>query len=477
MVSGETATITIVLNVLATTAGGWTISNGVIVVSDAVDPDPSNNKASTDTLVGAAPGVRLAVADSADPILVNRNLVYTVTLVNNGPTAVTKLVLTQALPSATTYRSTTPGSDWACQSPAAGSNGGTVTCTKETMAAGEQSTFTNTVTVGVTAGTISSTATVTSSSGDITPADNTETESTSVVTGDPVNRLAGADRIQTAIEASKNSYANGKALAVVLARNDDFADALAGTALADAKTAPLLLTTRSSLDTRTQAEIQRVAPLGSVVYLLGGFTALSAQLQNQVVAMGYKVIRFPGADRFDTAVRIAQSGLDGRTTILLATGRAFPDGLCGGAAAARVGGAVLLTDGSAMPSATQAYLANHTGGTIYAVGGPAASANPTAIAVVGVDRYDTCRKIAEKFFSQPQTVGVASGADFPDALSGGAHAAHALAPLLLAQKTTLPTAPRVYMDTNRVSITQATVFGGTGALADAVKSAVQDAIT
>src|SRR5579884_1700253 len=88
-----------------------------------------------------------------------------------------------------------------------------------------------------------------------------------------VTRLSGADRIATAIAVSTNAFPS-HATAAVLARSDDFADALAGTPLAVAKNAPLLLTPPTTLDARVSAELQRVVPAGGTVYLLGGTVAL-----------------------------------------------------------------------------------------------------------------------------------------------------------------------------------------------------------
>src|SRR5262245_20044119 len=73
--------------------------------------------------------------------------------------------------------------------------------------------------------------------------------------------LAGADRIDTAIAVSKNSFpTTGSANAVVLARGDLFPDALAGAPLAVNKGGPLLLANLASpvppqVDPRTVSEI------------------------------------------------------------------------------------------------------------------------------------------------------------------------------------------------------------------------------
>ena len=74
------------------------------------------------------------------------------------------------------------------------------------------------------------------------------------------SRVSGADRQSTAVAVSSAAFPGGSASAVVLARADAFADALAGGPLAAAKHAPLLLTSSGSLDAVTSAEILRVLP-------------------------------------------------------------------------------------------------------------------------------------------------------------------------------------------------------------------------
>lgn len=293
---------------------------------------------------------------------------------------------------------------------------------------------------------------------------------------DPVGRLAGEDRIATAIAISKASFPSGGAGAVVLSRSDDFADALPGTPLAAAEEAPLLLTPTARLDARTKAEIQRVLAAGKTVYLLGGTGALSGAVQSEVSSLGYTVVRYSGADRYQTAVSIANA-LGEPATLLLATGTNFPDALAGGAAAAKAHGAVLLTNGSTMPAATAGYIAGHPTAVRYALGGPAAAADPAAAPIVGADRYETARKVAERFFEAPPVAGVASGANFPDALAGGAHVAMKGAPLMLASSGALPATVRDYLAANASSIASGYVYGGTAVVGDAVLTAAQQAIS
>jgi putative cell wall-binding protein/sugar lactone lactonase YvrE len=298
-----------------------------------------------------------------------------------------------------------------------------------------------------------------------------------VAGSNPIIRIAGRDRIATAIAISKRSFPDaGSGKAVVLATASNYPDALAGAPLAAAKDGPLLLTGSAALDPTVKTELQRVLPTGGSVYLLGGTLALSDAVASAVQAAGYRVVRYAGQDRYATAVAIANS-LGNPAAVILATGANFPDALSGGAAAAHIGGVVVLTNGSNIPSDTAGYLSAHQSSKVYALGGPAASADRSATSFVGVDRYETSTKVAAAFFSQPTVVAVASGQNYPDALAGGAQAGSSGAPLVLTQPSSLPGVVRSYLGANKNSVAAALLYGGTVAVSDAVAAAIQTAIT
>ena len=286
-------------------------------------------------------------------------------------------------------------------------------------------------------------------------------------TGRVVTRIAGPDRFQTASAGAQWNYVQGGAGAVVLARGDQYADALVGAPLAAAKNAPLLLTSGSTLPAITLMQLERVLPPGGTVYLLGGDAAIPASVQTQLTNAGYQTTRYQGANRYATAVAVADALAD-PATVMLTTGLDFPDGLAAGPAAAHIGAAVLLTDGGVMPPETQAYLTAHSP-TTYAAGGPAVAADPSATAVEGADRYATAAAIAAKFFSAPSAIGMATGANFPDALSGGAALAHLGRPLLLTDPAALPSATTAYL-ASTPTIQAVTLFGSTTAISANVAS-------
>ena len=297
----------------------------------------------------------------------------------------------------------------------------------------------------------------------------------------PVTRVAGGDRIGTAIAASVDSFpAAGSAGAAVLATAADYPDALAGTPLAVTKHGPLLVTTPTGIDSRVGTELQRVLPAGHTVFVLGGSAAINPAVDASLQSMGYQVVRYQGSNRYQTAVAVAHSGLADPATVLEATGTSAADALSGGAAAAVSHAAILLTNGSTQADDTATYLAAHSVDTRFALGGPAAAADPAATAIIGTDRYDTSNLVARRFFSAPPAVGVASGlgGSFADGLSGGADSAERGGPLLLVQTTApLPASVATYLHDVRAFVKAAEAFGGTAVVGDDVLAAVGQQIS
>jgi putative cell wall-binding protein len=281
--------------------------------------------------------------------------------------------------------------------------------------------------------------------------------------------------VGTAIAVSQAAFPDaGSAGAVVLARADNYPDALVGTPLAGAKNAPLLFASGAALTSDTVAEIRRVLPAGGTVYLLGGPAALPTSVATQVTALGYEPVRYAGTDRYGTALAVADA-LHDPSTVLLATGTNFPDALSAGTAAAHLGGVVLLTAGTTMPSAVAAYLSAHPG-QVYAVGGSAVTADPKATPLAGADRYVTATIVASTLFSSPTEIGIASGETFADALTGGAYEAHVGGVLLLSTPATLSAATAGYLRGISTGVATSHIFAGTGALSAQVQVAVGTAL-
>lgn len=294
---------------------------------------------------------------------------------------------------------------------------------------------------------------------------------------DSAIRIGGEDRIETSVAISRASYpVDGSAKAVVLARSDDFADALAGTPLAVFEGGPLLVTGKDRLDVRVSQEIRRVLAVDGQVFVLGGASALGPAIIGDVLTLNVNPVRVAGVDRFDTALRIAdRMGVPLR--VLLCSGLSFADALSAGAAAAATRGIVLLTNGETLPPGVAQYMVDHPAAEYFAVGGPAVVAAPTATPIAGVDRYGTAVEVAERLFTGPAVVGATSGENFPDGLSGGAMMGKAQGPLLLVRSAgDLPPVVEAYLSANSATITTVNAFGGGDAVTDFVIRQMTEAI-
>jgi putative cell wall-binding protein len=155
--------------------------------------------------------------------------------------------------------------------------------------------------------------------------------------------------------------------------------------------------------------------------------------------------RIAGEDRYETSALVAdQAYPDGASVAYISTGQGFPDALSGAPAAATSGGPLLLTPRDSLAPAVSAEIIKLGVKRIIVLGGPTTvspsvetaldglvgEANVSRIA--GADRYQTSRMVATSgVFSDLSTVYVATGRNFPDALSGGAAAAATHHPLIL----------------------------------------------
>lgn len=288
-----------------------------------------------------------------------------------------------------------------------------------------------------------------------------------------LKRLAGRDRIGTSIAVSAASHPAGGASAVVLARADQYPDALAGVPLAHRVDGPLLLTGSHALDPRVNEELQDVLPRGRTVYILGGTSAISEDLVSQVRTLGYQAVRYGGVDRFDTARIVAEQGLPNASSVFLADGMAFQDPLIAGPAAGKAGGTLLLTAGGTLPEPTKAAMAKISGPR-YAIGRNAATAAPSATAIVGADAAETSVKVAQRFVPDATHVAIASLRTFPDALSGGPHVTGLGGPILLTSPD--QPSPSVTAYLRAAPAEYGYMYGGKAAVAEVVREALSDAL-
>lgn len=183
--------------------------------------------------------------------------------------------------------------------------------------------------------------------------------------------------VAQAVAVSQALFEDGGARHVVLARRDDYADALAGSSLAGGR-APILFTSREGpLEQITAEELRRVLAPGGRVFLLGGTAALPASLDDELDRLGYRPIRLAGSSREETARLVGDQvralapefGRPAPTAALLATRGNWPDAVSAGAIGASFGVPILLTEPESLHPDAAAALRAWKPDLVYVVGG------------------------------------------------------------------------------------------------------------
>ena len=299
------------------------------------------------------------------------------------------------------------------------------------------------------------------------------------------SRIGGADRWETSALISKETFATGVDVAY-LASGVDYPDALAGGAVACHRGAPVLLTKADSIPAAVAAELDRLNPKSIVI--LGGESAVAASLV--AVADAYtdgSVTRIAGENGYATAGALAEASFDaGVDVVFVASGENFPDALGGGAAAAKLGGPVLLTKANALPVETELTLTKLNPDHIVVLGGENAVSkavldklktdDPAIERLAGLDRFATSAAtsaaISADTSTSATTVYIANGLTFPDALSGAPAAASDDAPILLVKSDSVSQA--VCDEVNRLQPGNVVALGGSTAVSAAVLTYVAE---
>jgi putative cell wall-binding protein len=194
------------------------------------------------------------------------------------------------------------------------------------------------------------------------------------------------------------------------------------------------------------------------------------------------VNRRAGADRYATALAISASFAPRVPVLYVATGADFPDALSAAPAAAAQGGPLLLVPSTGPTTAILNEIRRLEPARIVVVGGEGAVSSTTyqtlrALAPsirrdAGDDRYATSRVIVERAFSGAYDVFLATGRNFPDALSASAAAGSMRSPVLLidGNRESVPTAVNTQL--TALGAERVRLVGGTAVVSSGIESAL-----
>ena len=289
------------------------------------------------------------------------------------------------------------------------------------------------------------------------------------------SRLEGLDRYETAASISRAAFPDS-ASAVVIASGENWPDGLSATSFAAAVKGPLLTTRSDRLSIPARDEIVRLKP--RTIYIAGGSQAVSDVVENALrsLPIGATVTRLAGRDRYETARVIGERTAriaGGRTErVIVASGENYPDAVSIGPLAAAGGYPVLLTYTSGLPSSTREALAvirpqaTIVAGGTRVVSATVASALPSPTRLGGTDRYDTSRRIAAYGVSagilDSDSLGFATGSNFPDALGAGPALGPSRTPVLLTDGPTKQM--NDWLVPRALKVRRVTLIGGSSAV-------------
>lgn len=182
--------------------------------------------------------------------------------------------------------------------------------------------------------------------------------------------------------------------------------------------------------------------------------------------------RISGHTLYDTAAVLSQQAYpDGASTVLIATGRNYPDALSASALGAKLHAPLLLSDTRELPATTAQEITRLQPDTIVMIGGPAALSEelqaqlglfaPNVTRVSGWDLYDTSVAIARSGWRSSSEVFVATGLGFADALSAGAAAGAKGIPVVLVPGTSATAPSSVLALLKDLGVSKVYIAGGT----------------
>lgn len=289
-----------------------------------------------------------------------------------------------------------------------------------------------------------------------------------------MERWAGADRYATSVRISQEAFPAG-ADTVFVATGQSFPDALAAGPAAATLGAPILLTAANQLPAAVSTELQRLDP--SVIYLLGGSAAIATGVEAQIdAATNAQIRRLAGTDRYETTAAVTELAFPTADVVYVAAGTGFADALSAGAPGGILDRPVLLTGNTLLPAASRGQITRLANPDIIVLGGTAVVSNAvvteldslttgTVRRVSGADRYATSVAVSEDAFPAADTVFLATGTTFPDALSAAPAATSLGAPILLTTPACAPA--EVISEVARLGAGRVITLGGQNAVSDA----------
>jgi putative cell wall-binding protein len=228
--------------------------------------------------------------------------------------------------------------------------------------------------------------------------------------GTPLVRIGGKDGYEVSANVAAYGWPAGSET-VIIASGEDSSEATAATQLAGCYEAPVLLTSKDELPIVIKESITKLGAKGAMI--VGGITAVSVHVEDELKALNLDVKRVAGADKYETFALCAKSFLEHYTAIgdgvdeaILVGEERFSDPVIAGSLAVFSEAPVLLSGKDELPEVTKKFIIDNQIKKVVIVGETAVvsdgvekalkSINTDMERVAGADKYDTAVRLFEE---------------------------------------------------------------------------------
>ncbi|MCC0633398.1 cell wall-binding repeat-containing protein [Clostridioides sp. ZZV15-6388] len=228
--------------------------------------------------------------------------------------------------------------------------------------------------------------------------------------------IIGTDRYETAgLIADKQTYDT-----VILVNGDkNLSDGLSSSGLSGTINAPILLTKKNELPNATLNRLNnKNLNVVKKVYIIGGYNTIDSSVEKDIKRKNIEVERISGNSRIETSYNVAKkiNGVSKVKEVMITNGFVGEaDAMSIAPVAAKNKVPIILTDGKKIPFSTKEL-------SVYAIGGSSAIdekliKETNATRVGGNDRFETNKKVIEKFYNGANGFYITKGYQLIDALT------------------------------------------------------------
>lgn len=295
-----------------------------------------------------------------------------------------------------------------------------------------------------------------------------------------IYRHDGYSREDVANHVAMSHFSDSKK--VILVNRNKFPDAISATNISQGRY-PVLYTYNDELEIETRRLIDSMDL--DEVYILGGNLSIKdSVIEDLKKWTDAKITRVAGRSRYDANVNAITAHFTQKDHVVIASGEVFSDALYGVSYANTIDAPVVLSNTNRLEASTiellknlQAKKATIIGGELTVTPAVEKQLNKLGISydrISGKNRYIGSAEVANASYTNPETVVLASGEVFSDALVSAPIAQKMNAPILLTRKNDLVPEVEQYLTPKVSSLDYMFIQGGPLAISYTILNSVLD---